>query len=156
MKYGAEHGLWKGGRTVAAGGYIAIKQRGHPRASNSGYVLEHILVVEKALGRYVPAGADIHHVDENPGNNAGSNLVLCPDSAYHKLLHQRLRAFIACGNASALRCCICHGYEDQADIKTTTGPRAYHRRCATAYNRANVAKRRGTPDDCSPATTCTR
>lgn len=55
------------------------------------FVQEHILIVEKALGKSIPKGAVIHHVDENPQHNWNTNLVLCQDKAYHWLLHARQR-----------------------------------------------------------------
>ena len=66
---------------------------------------EHILIAERALGRYLPDGAEIHHVDENKRNNANRNLVICQDSAYHKLLHVRTRVLKAGGDPDTERIC---------------------------------------------------
>ena len=49
------------------------------------------LVAEKALGKQLPFGVEIHHVDGDNLNNAAKNLVICQDKAYHKLLHWRER-----------------------------------------------------------------
>src|SRR3990167_9989532 len=51
----------------------------------------HILVAEKALGRPLPEGVEVHHHDENRQNNSNSNLVICQDVAYHRLLHVIMR-----------------------------------------------------------------
>jgi hypothetical protein len=84
----------------------------HPRAKHRGdrraFVAEHILVAEAALGRYLPDGAEVHHVDENKANNANSNLVICQDHRYHFLLHARARVVKAGGDPNADKiCCRC-------------------------------------------------
>jgi len=63
-------------------------------------VLEHVRVAEKALGKPMPPGAVVHHIDENKQNNVSTNLVICPSSTYHQLIHVRMRALAACGNAN--------------------------------------------------------
>lgn len=45
-----------------------------------------------ALGKKLPPGAIVHHVDLNPFNNEPTNLVICPDTQYHMLLHERTKA----------------------------------------------------------------
>jgi hypothetical protein len=105
------------GRMLDKRGYVLAMAKGHPRANRDGYVWEHVLVVERALGRYLPSNCLVHHVDEDPGNNEPSNLVVCPSQAYHKLLHQRATALDACGDASALKCNICHSYDRQHEMR---------------------------------------
>lgn len=124
-------------------GYILAMAKGHPRANRDGYVREHVLVVEQALGRYLPVGIIVHHADGNPANNVSANLVVCPDQAYHKLLHQRASALDACGNASALKCDICHSYERQDEMRAYSyrkgiGRYGRHLSC----NRSHAAKAR--------------
>lgn len=51
---------------------------------------EHIVVWEKANGKKVPEGYDIHHIDFNGKNNDPSNLVALPHSD-HLRLHHKLR-----------------------------------------------------------------
>lgn len=77
----------------------------HPKASSSGCVYEHVLVAERALGRFLPNGAEVHHADENPRHNANRNLVICQDKAYHKLLHARARVVRLGGDPDAQRIC---------------------------------------------------
>lgn len=57
----------------------------------SGKQYEHILIAEKALGRPLPPGAEVHHWDKDRWNNTPTNLVICPDHAYHMLIHKRMR-----------------------------------------------------------------
>ena len=57
-------------------GYAQRRCPGHPRADKQGWVLEHRLVMEKQLGRYLQSGEIVHHIDGNRTNNALSNLQL--------------------------------------------------------------------------------
>lgn len=88
---GEANPAWKGGRKAGPSGYIAAYAPGHPRATKN-YVLEHLLVAERALGRLLRGSEEVHHVDRNRANNDPGNLVICPDRAYHMLLHRRERA----------------------------------------------------------------
>lgn len=139
--YAAEerHGMWAGGKTVASG-YVQVRAVGHPRATKSGhYVFEHILIVERALGHYLPLNAVVHHGDENKQNNANGNLVACEGRKYHNILHRRLRALQACGDATAHQCAHCHRYDNQHDITVANLKSgeffAYHRACNAEYQR---------------------
>lgn len=90
--------------------------------------LEHVLIAEKALGHPLPPGAVVHHWDKNRANNKNSNLLICPSVAYHNLIHARMRAMEACGNANWRCCQYCHQWDDPAGMYVTPG-RAYHRDC---------------------------
>lgn len=79
--------------------------------------LTHIAIVERVLGKVLPPGVQVHHVDEDRGNNGHENLVVCPDSAYHKLLHVRTAALDACGNANYRKCRFCGVYDDTANMR---------------------------------------
>lgn len=128
-------------------GYILAMAKGHPRANRYGYVSEHVLVAERAIGKFLDSCHPIHHVDGATSNNANGNLVICEDQAYHKLLHQRQAALVACGNASALRCDICHSYDRQEEIRTYSygrGPGHYgrHLSCNRQHVRRYVESRK--------------
>lgn len=92
-------------------------------------------VAERAFGGPLPKGAEVHHIDENPFNNEPSNLVICPDAAYHKLLHQRQRAFAACGHYDWRKCHICKQYDAPQNLWTSR-KKAHHRECDAARARA--------------------
>ncbi len=67
-------------------GYWCVKAEGHPKAYEREYYYEHILVVEKKLGRYLKKGECVHHVDGNRLNNNPDNLELHTrhsHSSYH-------------------------------------------------------------------------
>ena len=132
---GPDHHLWKGGTSVNNKGYVRRRLPSHPRAGKNGYVYDHILVVEAALGHYLPLSAEVHHVNEKKGENVGGNLVACNDRAYHGLLHQRTRALDACGDANALRCHLCSKYDRQEEIRITSQGRPLHLSCRRKYHR---------------------
>jgi hypothetical protein len=129
--YGHHKGNWKGGKTICHG-YVLIKAKDHPKSKQNGYIFEHILVAEKALGKSLPPGACVHHKDEMQGNNDSSNLVICQDNAYHKFLHRRMRAYKACGHANWRKCKYCKQY-DSLDNLSASGHGFVHRRCANIY-----------------------
>ena len=106
-------------------------------------MVEHILVVEAALGHAFPRKAEIHHVDEDRSNNANSNLVLCENRAYHRLLHRRQRALDACGDANARSCNICGDFSRQDQIVVTRYGNVYHRDCKRDYGRRRYHARAG-------------
>lgn len=58
------------------GRYWAILQPHHPFADSKGYVMEHRLIMEKQIGRFLKEDECVHHIDENPSNNEVSNLRL--------------------------------------------------------------------------------
>ena len=72
--------------------YVKIRAPNHPNAKK-GYVLEHRLVVEKRLGRYLKPIEVIHHIDEDKTNNTVENLMLFPTQKKHASFHAKIRQF---------------------------------------------------------------
>lgn len=88
---GEKHSNWKGGRFCNSQGYVFVYSPNHPLKSNDGYVLEHRLVMEKKIGRYLTKKEVVHHINENKGNNKISNLMLFNCSADHLKHHAEVR-----------------------------------------------------------------
>lgn len=81
---------WRGGRKVRKDGYVlVIAPEGHPHGISAGlksstkYILEHRLIMEQHLGRYLEPSEVIHHVDGNPSNNSIDNLRLHSNQSAH-------------------------------------------------------------------------
>lgn len=73
--HGSEHPSWKGGRYKDDKGYIRIYAPDHPYGKN-GYVLEHRLVMENKLGRYLLRTESVHHINGIKDDNRPENLQL--------------------------------------------------------------------------------
>lgn len=122
----------------------------HPNTNAKGYVREHILVVLNARdGKPLPDGCEIHHVNGDSLDNRACNLVVCPSTAYHRLLHRRQRALDACGHADWVRCWLCGEWSAPEDMGRSgvgaDGLRkagAQHRECFNRYDKELRARRR--------------
>ena len=78
FKKGNKPWNWRGGIYFDKDGYKRIK-------TGNKYILEHRLVVEKHLGRFLKHTEIIHHIDKNITNNHISNLLVCSRSEHRKL-----------------------------------------------------------------------
>lgn len=77
-----KHWNWKGGRNLDGNGYVRVLMPEHPEADMNGYVLEHRLVKEKELGRYLKPWEKIHHINRIRTDNRPDNLLVSPQ-AHH-------------------------------------------------------------------------
>lgn len=107
---------------------------------------KHVLIAQKALGKELPITAVVHHIDGDRGNNTNTNLLICPNEAYHNLIHLRSEALEKCGNADWRRCKFCKEFDDPIMMaewcKPRPNPGYYHRKCHANYERDRLAKRR--------------
>lgn len=116
-RWGAQfhHGRWR----VHGGGGKKIRTFMHKR------------IAEKILRKPLPPKAQVHHCDGDALNNQRSNLVICEDAAYHKLLHKRIDALEACDHADWRKCRYCNKYDNLENLSIErNGKNPYHKKCA--------------------------
>lgn len=129
----SHNNCYNGGKALL-NGYPGVLVKGHRRADTRGYVRETALIAEKVVGKPLSRKIHVHHHDKNTLNNDHSNLVICENQAYHKLLHRRQRALEACGKANWRKCRICKKYDDPNNLIFDKGGTA-HRECKREYMR---------------------
>ena len=96
----------------------------------------HITRAEKALGKPLPKGAQVHH-------HTPKELVICQNDSYHKFIHQRQRAFNACGHANWRKCRYCKTYDSHQNLSINgeDGNSVYHKKCAAKAERKRQKKK---------------
>lgn len=67
--------------------YWARHVPAHPNANKLGYVLEHRLVMEEELGRFLDPSEVVHHVNHDPSDNRPENLEVLPHQSEHAREH---------------------------------------------------------------------
>ena len=77
---------WKGGRKKHSG-YIAILMPDYPSCDCSGYVLEHRLIVEQQIGRYLSTEEQCHHINGIKDDNRPENLMAFVNASAHTRFH---------------------------------------------------------------------
>lgn len=81
---GSLHKGWKGGRTLNKDGYVEVYCPGHPNAKkHTRYILEHRLVMEEKLGRYLLRTEVVHHKNGVKTDNRPENLEVFESNAGH-------------------------------------------------------------------------
>jgi hypothetical protein len=75
---------------VSRGKYWSVRTPEHPNCPSTGYMLEHRLVMEKHLGRFLDREEVVHHINEDGKDNRIENLQLLSDSV-HKSYHAKNR-----------------------------------------------------------------
>jgi hypothetical protein len=83
---------FKGIRKI--GGYKYIYTPKHPFAHKSGYVAESRLIAEKYIGKILPMGHIVHHIDKNLLNNAPENLYVFESIGSHISYHRKKKPLL--------------------------------------------------------------
>lgn len=109
--------------------------RGRMRITLPGDYRVHraVHVAEKALGKPLPKGALVHHINGKPLDDRNDNLLVCT-RGLHNIIHGRMKALAATGNARAKRCSFCHKYESPGVLKKGVTSH-FHQACANEYGR---------------------
>lgn len=73
---GAQHPMWRGGRTMDKQGYVVVWN------GSEGRIHEHRLIMEQALGRLLTRHEHVHHRNENKSDNRLENLEVLTDAEH--------------------------------------------------------------------------
>ena len=87
---------------------------------------EHLVIVENVLGKKIPDGVEVHHVNLVRHDNRNVDLVVCEDKTYHRLLHRRTHALKESGNPNWLKCTYCKKHDDPINISITNKKKTSH------------------------------
>ncbi len=75
-----------GTKRVAHDGYVRVKVL----AGKGRWALEHVLVIQKRIGRKIRKGEIIHHINRDRSDNAPRNLFLCQSHGEHNRVEASL------------------------------------------------------------------
>ena len=115
-------------------GFGYIDKSGYKIISiNGDQIREHVWIAERAIGRKLHGAEEVHHVNGNESDNTNINLVVCPDRAYHKLLHQRTQALVESGYSHWRKCKICKQWDDPVKLRLHPQAAAVHVLCQRQY-----------------------
>jgi hypothetical protein len=100
----------------------------------------HRLVAERAFGAPLPAGAEVHHFNENKLDARRNNLVICNSRVHHLMLHARARIVDRGGDPDTQKiCCTCNELLTKeaftTNSRTWDGRHPQCRECANAVRR---------------------
>lgn len=117
-------------------GYRLVRNGGKARR-------EHVVVAERALGRPLPSGAVVHHANGDRADNRPENLVICPDRAYHSLIHLRMAASAAGHPPDWRKCTMCKQWDAPDALVLRYDRGSYHPACHAAKQRERIRNLRG-------------
>ena len=88
--YGSKHPLWKGGISHN-GKYLTNLVN---KDGKMIYAMQHRLVIEKHLKRYLKCEEIIHHINGDFSDNRIENLLLCKNKSEHLIIHDKMEKLI--------------------------------------------------------------
>lgn len=112
--------------------YKYIHVPDHPHANSTGFYYEHIVVMEKHLGRYLYKDETVHHIDLDKNNNDLSNLQLMKRKD-HSALHAKLR-----GCSKTIKHCITCDKE----FSVSSNKDQYRLQFYCSHNCSNISQRK--------------
>ena len=81
---GVDNHQYKYGRTIDLNGYALVRApAGHPGSRRVGMILEHRLIAERAMGRYLQDGEVVDHIDGLTLHNDPANLRVFASNGAH-------------------------------------------------------------------------
>lgn len=101
----------------------------------------HRLVAECVVGHFLPSTVEIHHVNDDENDYRNSNLVICQDRSYHKLLHRRREALRVCGYVDWQKCTICKEYAPVEELRLYKTTKTGYQKAPVHPNCANKSLR---------------
>ena len=110
-------------------GYKEIKKPEHNRSHTNGYVYAHIIIVEEVLGKSLIIPHCVHHINGKKSDNSHSNLIICEDDAYHKILHKRQRSIKVTGSPHYHHCWDCNTWKHKDFFGVS------HKRCSACIRK---------------------
>jgi hypothetical protein len=81
--WGNRNPKWNNGTSKRRLGYISLYLPNHPYCDSRGYILEHRLVMETYIGRYLTKTEVVHHINRNVKDNRIENLELFVSNGEH-------------------------------------------------------------------------
>jgi hypothetical protein len=81
-RFGINNPNWKGGISKHNLGYVWIVSPGHKYRDRNNRVLEHRLVIEKQIGRYLEPKETVHHIGKTDDNRPKMLIAFISHSAH--------------------------------------------------------------------------